>query len=65
MVTAAGPNREGDVVVPTFLHVGKTLLQLVVDLRTEGKVIHEYNTAGRESHVSVQLTSRNSLARII
>ena len=48
MVTAAGPNREGDVVVPTFLHVGKTLLQLVVDLRTEGKVIHEYNTAGRE-----------------
>lgn len=34
--------REGYI---TFLHVCKPLLQLVIHLRTKGKVIHKYNTA--------------------
>lgn len=29
----------------TFLHVRKPLLQLVIHLRTKGKIIHKYNTA--------------------
>lgn len=29
----------------TFLHVCESFLQLVIHLRTKGKVIHKYNTA--------------------
>lgn len=31
--------------IPTFLHVSKALLQLVIYLWTKGKVIHKNNTA--------------------
>ena len=29
---------------PTFLHVGEAFLQLVVDLGSEGEIIHKYHT---------------------
>lgn len=38
----------------TFLHVCESLLQLVIHLRTKGKVIHKYNTAKQCSN-SVKL----------
>lgn len=41
--THGGQGEGGEYV--TFLHVCKPLLQLVIHLRTKGKVIHKYNTA--------------------
>lgn len=41
----------------TFLHVGKSFLQLVVHLRTKGKVIHKNNTV--KEHITLQTYTRH------
>ena len=43
---------------PTFLHVRKALLQLMVHLRTEGKVIHKNNTVKREEEIINQKNNK-------